>query len=116
MGKRVESVNPLRAASSPSLVGTGLPHTSSDRALSPCIAGFGSCPNSWEALPGNLHSSHVLRPPNLGRHPGRGVSSSGAPPDPESSLLSCSSRPRLTISNDRIIVCFIDHDQPSVAQ
>lgn len=62
MGKRVESVNPLRAASSPSLVGTGLPCTSSDRALSPCIAGFGSCPNSWEALPGNLHSPHVLRP------------------------------------------------------
>lgn len=62
MGKRVESVNPLRAASSPSLVGTGLPRTSSDRALSPCSAGSGSCPNSWEALPGNLHSPHILRP------------------------------------------------------
>ena len=63
MGKRVESINPLRAASSPSLLGTGLPHPSSDRALSPCIAGFGSCPNSWEALPSNLHNPHVLRPP-----------------------------------------------------
>lgn len=62
MGKRVESVNPLRAASSPSLVGTGLPRTSSDRALSPCSAGSGSCPNSWEALPGNLHSPHILHP------------------------------------------------------
>ena len=63
MGKKVESVSPLRAASSRSLVGTGLPRTSSDRALSPCIAGSGSCPNSWEALPGSLHSPHVLCPP-----------------------------------------------------
>lgn len=59
MGKKVESVSPLRAASSRSLVGTGLPRTSSDRALSPCIAGSGSCPNSWEALPGSLHSPHI---------------------------------------------------------
>lgn len=85
-----------------------------DRAQSPCFAGSGSYPHSWASPPSSLHTPHALHP-RSGPTPQSWAALMRSSPDPGASL-SCCPCLRLALSNDKIIVCFIDHDQPSVAQ